>query len=351
MQLGEVTFLIIQKLEHLVELNNPFRIHDMRKAISALLPYAVFLDRSGQRGMIDAISRAVWIPIDPRFTAWRHVWQYIAAMSNRPNPPSLNWVLGLMAPREIWGDRPRNENVVARRTTTTSYTGEVGQSVVNGLLRIVFPGSQQPQIHDGFPEQSRRDLIKQVRTLGDIEILKSYLLLVWSEGNPICDQSGGFSEMLTSIREDFSGIGMGRHRGDLIERLNQILVRLDRGHHRRHDPPDSCDGDIQRTKEQYEELRRVLLEVDRESANTLTREFLRSIRFGSLTLADAYRIPPGLHVCPASPMTVTSRSGNFGLLPPANHFVWAFAHVAVFLPSPHHFRAPNLPRHASPEFS
>ena len=280
----------------------------MRKAISALIPYAVSLEQSGQREMADAISRVIRVPVDPGFIVWRRVQPYITTMLNGPNPPPLNWVLGLIAPRVLCDDRPRNENVVARQTKTTLYTGEVGQSVVNGLLRIVFADAQRPQIRDGFPERPRGDLTKQVRAFGDIEILKSYLLLVWSEGNPICDQSGSFAEMLTSIREDFSGIGMGRHRGDLIERLNQILVRLDRGHHRRHDPPDPCDGDIQRTKEQYEELRAVVLEVDRDAVNTLTRKFPKSTRFGLLTLTDAYRIPPDLHVYSVSPMTVISCS-------------------------------------------
>ena len=58
---------------------------------------------------------------------------------------------------------------------------------------------------------TQREVIKTVRALGNIEILKSYMLLVWSER----DHLGflGLHDMYASIQEDFSRIGMERHRG------------------------------------------------------------------------------------------------------------------------------------------
>jgi len=75
-------------------------------------------------------------------------------------------------------------------------------------------------------------VIQQVKAFRDIEILKSYLLLVWSEWD--CIQLGGFDKMCTLIREDFSGIGMQHHREDLIEQLDHILGQLGQGYLRQH---------------------------------------------------------------------------------------------------------------------
>jgi len=68
-------------------------------------------------------------------------------------------------------------------------------------------------------------------------------------------------------------------------------------------------------KGQYEELKRVVLEVDGEAVNTLTRMLPASIRFGLLTPSNTHRIPHNLHVCFASPMTVASHLQDLELLP------------------------------------
>ena len=247
----------------MVELGYQFRIYDMRKAISALVPYAFFLERCGQRRMADAILRAARASSKHHKFLWNRLGPYVFAMFDKPNPPSLSWLLELAAPLR---GPSCNEDVATGQAATGSHTGEVGRSVVSRLLRIVFTDPLRPQFLDGSPEQSKGaggDLIRQIRALGDIKILKSYLLLVWSGYDPIDDQSGGLAEMLTSIREEFGGIGMGRHRGDLIERLNHILGRSE--------SPDLRDSDIQLAKEQYGELRKVLLEVDREAVNQLVK--------------------------------------------------------------------------------
>jgi len=290
----------------MVALGYPFRIYDMRKAVSALIPYAFFLERSGQPGMADAILRAARASSKHRKFLWNRIGPYVVAMFDKPNPPSLSWLLELAVPLR---GRSYNENVPTRRATTSTHTGEVGRSVVTRLLRVVFSDPLRPQTPDGFPEQSNGaggDLIRQIRALGDIEILKAYLLIVWSGYDPIDDQSGGLAEMLTSIRGEFSGIGMGHHRGDLIERLNYILGR--------YESLEFHDGDVQLAKQQYEELRRVLLEVDMEAVNTLRRTSPNSTLFSLLALTHTDRIPQDLHVCyqAASPMTVVSPSETWG---------------------------------------
>lgn len=69
--------------------------------------------------------------------------------------------------------------------------------------------------------------VYHIQALGNINILKSYLLLVWSEWSSLW--CSGFHVMYTSIRQDFSGIGMQCHRRDLIKRLDHVLGQLDLG--------------------------------------------------------------------------------------------------------------------------
>jgi hypothetical protein len=69
--------------------------------------------------------------------------------------------------------------------------------------------------------------------------------------------------MENSIREDFGGVRMKRHRRDLIKRLDEVLGQLDRGleHFEPYDPQINIDA-IERRKRRYERLRWTLLEVE-----------------------------------------------------------------------------------------
>ena len=117
------------------------------------------------------------------------------------------------------------------------------------------------------------DIVHQIRGLGDIEILKSYFLLVWSEWDWLYDS--GIDEMKIAIGEDFGGIGMWCHREDLIERLDYVLGRLERGWEFLHQRNPSVNGyHIERGKACYGELKEILLEVDGKATETLTRTLL-----------------------------------------------------------------------------
>ena len=113
-------------------------------------------------------------------------------------------------------------------------------------------------------------MVRQVRRLRDIEILKSYLLLVWSEWDNL--YFDGCLEMQALIREDFGGAGMWCHRDDLIEHLDNVQEQLDRGveYFQQHNP-EINEYHIQHSKEQYEGLKNVLMEVDKTVMGTLTR--------------------------------------------------------------------------------
>ena len=67
--------------------------------------------------------------------------------------------------------------------------------------------------------------MRVVRALGDIETLKSYLLLEREE--TLLTSWAALDKMHASLREDFGGTGTGRHRQDLLRRLDYILGRLD----------------------------------------------------------------------------------------------------------------------------
>ena len=116
-----------------------------------------------------------------------------------------------------------------------------------------------------------------VRGLKDIEILKSYLLLAWSEWSTPRDD--GFEEMRVSINEDFCGIGMGRHRADLIQRLDDVLGKLDLGlEYLKQEKPDLNEGQVEDMKRQYQQLREALLKID-------TMAIIRTSSYSTVTLS------------------------------------------------------------------
>lgn len=68
------------------------------------------------------------------------------------------------------------------------------------------------------------DTSAYVRRLGDIDLLKSYFLLVWTAQRHLRDEH--VVEMEKPVREDFGGIETWHHRKDLIERLDYVFERF-----------------------------------------------------------------------------------------------------------------------------
>ena len=280
-----------------------------RKAISSLLPYAVRLARNQQRGMIDAISNVASNPKCWGFT-WRRIGPYVTALFDESSPSYLNQVITLVAPSVRWGDNTCAQNAVARWTAAvlaTPYSEVVGQNVADALLQIACEESLQPHVpvriwawlkrRPSLPPVCRgrelgatSDVVRHIRTLGDIEILKSYLLLVWSEWDLL--YYSGLTEMKTTIREEFCGISMQHHRKDLTDRLDYILEHLDQRNSSQY-KPWIRDHHIRAAGNQYRQLKKVLMEVDRRSTEAspgmptkLVLFLFRSI----LILVDACRI-------------------------------------------------------------
>ena len=122
------------------------------------------------------------------------------------------------------------------------------------------------------PFVTDKTVVRPIRQFKDIKILKSYLLLLWSERWSL--RPDGFSEMHTSVCKDFSGIEMGHHRMGLIRILDRFLEQLDR----------EQGSPVQGMKAQYCSPRKVLVEAEKRELDILTGAHSRmSFPFNILT--------------------------------------------------------------------
>ena len=253
-----------------------------RKSICALFPYVTCLEQHGSLEIVDIILRAAMISSSRGFV-WRRVEETLLAESS---PPTLDWAIVLVSPYLPWRDTWYNGSAIDRWAAAVSaftYIEAVG--VVDALLQVSSNDSLRstipvgvwsllkmrpslPPVCRGRSWGARPEVVRYVRGLGDIEILVSYLLLTWSEWEPL---SGPITnEMEISIREDLCRIGMWQQREDLIKRLDHILRQLGRGSEYLEPHGHGMDRNaVNQATEQYTKLRNVLLEVEGETTNTL----------------------------------------------------------------------------------
>ena len=259
-----------------------------RKAISALFPYAVRLAQGGQQGMIGTIVHiASKLPYGEFI--WDRIFPSITFLFDDSSPPSLDQATVFAAPYANWNWKSYPQSAVSRWAAAVlaiPYSEAVGQSVVDTLLQIASNDSLRPHIpveiwawlkrRPSLPPvcQGRScgktgTIVDHIRGLGDIEILKSYFLLIWSEWDDI--MFSGVDAMEISIREKFCGIEMWRHRNDLTERLDYVLEQLGRGveHLKQHHPRISEDY-ISDMEWKYKQLKEVLAEVDKDAMKVLS---------------------------------------------------------------------------------
>ena len=259
------------------------------KAMNVLLPHAVSLEESGDHKMLDAITRVARTS-NPRGFTWRYIEPSMAILLNKPTAPSLDRATTLLSPYVPWEYWDKNTIAMwVGAVSAVPYSEEVDWSVVDTLLQIATMGylrpyiptdiwawlkkpSTLPPVCKGRYRGTEQDLVRHVRGLGDLGILKSYFLLVWSEWDAL--RNSGFAEMQVSIVEDLCGIGMQHHREELIKRLDRILGEMDRGleHLKQRKPWIEAEA-VQQGKKQYRTLREVLLQVDREAMKTLAGMF------------------------------------------------------------------------------
>ena len=277
----KISSLATEKLKTVTEAEDHRSLRSKRKAITALLPYAILRERDGQPEMFDLIicatrasrtAKFIWCPID----------QFVSTLLSKANPR----VILLASPHVHWhrlGDMGDFIRCWISVVSAVPYSEEIAQGVVDTLLQIASEDGLQYIPSDLWSWLTRRpslpptcagryygtegSVVKAVRALKDIEVLKSYLLLVWSEWDTL--DSSGFYEMHTLIREDFGGIEMRHHRTDLIQRLDYVLGQLYHGlkYFKQH-KPWFCKYHIQGKKNQYRELREMLLEMNNRTPFT-----------------------------------------------------------------------------------
>jgi len=259
------------------------KLRSKHKVFAALLPYAILQEQDRQPEMLNALLNVTGVP-GISLIVWRHDPGFLRTVFHEATPHAIV----LVTPRVSWEWSRGDEDLVqlwVAATSVVQYTEEVAQCVVDALLWIaaaeeLLPHipvniwswlTKQPSLPHfcmGPTRGSHLQVIKAVRRLGAIEILKSYLLIAWSERNAL--SYTGFLEMCTSLREDFSGVGMGHHRVDLIQRLDQILGQVNQGvKHLQRRNPNLGEYHVQVVRGQYGRLKGILLKMNVE-ANSRT---------------------------------------------------------------------------------
>ena len=254
--------------------------------------------------MVDAIFNIPWS------LHAGYIDSYAFALLSKPTPPSLNRAIVLLSPylpRQYW-----DEHTIARWATAAlalPYSEKVGWSVVGMLLQLASSETLRPfipaDIWEWLKKQSSlppvcagrdagtgKDTVRYVRGLGDLDTLRSYFLLVWSERNTL--DTSGFVEMQASIVEDLGGIGMHHHRVQLITRLDHILEKVEGWRHR-----------VRR--EGYKTLKELLLEVERKAMEILVGMSPTNVFHQVLTPSGTYRKNPfNFWLCSSSSVPMTS---------------------------------------------
>ena len=213
---------------------------------------------------------------------WDHIQPFMNTLLNDASDASLKRAAILVSPYICWY---REEfrglaQVWVATASTIPKEEEVAPSVVDVLLQIAHLELLPPENHGdiwswlklrpslppichGRKLGGRREVMQQVRGLKDIEILKSYFLVVWSEWDPI--QDSGFPMMYECIHEEFSGVEANFHRAELVQRLDRVIRELNKGlAHLQRGKPDLQEWQLQRSKKQYERLRKILKKIREE---------------------------------------------------------------------------------------
>lgn len=288
--MDEAFSLITHRLKYMVETDSSL-LYAKRKAITAILPYIIQVEKNGNHEALQVFLHAVKASKHQDFI-WRHIDPFILTLLKQASPlaailisPYLNWTSPQSSDWvEIW----------KFAVFLAPNTEEVSCSVVDTLLQVASVGSLQPHIpahlwslvkgQPALPPICRGrsvgsvgSVLQLVRELGDIDILKSYLLLTWSEWD--CPSSG--LDGIHTLIWYFSGIGMFQYRADLLQHLDHILTQLNLGlDHFREQKPSISGNIIQQMKDQYGEFRELLLEADREAMSTLAcKSYQYSVHF------------------------------------------------------------------------
>ena len=316
--MGQIASLITQKLNTTIEAGDWYFLRSKYKAITALLPCAVWWERDGRPEMLDTILHAARASGRSRFM-WFRIHQFVSPLLFEASPRAVI----LTSPHTHWDLLTYRGDLIQHWAATVSvvpHTEEIAQSVVDTLLQIASQDElllyipvdlwswltkrpSLPPICEGRYVGTRPHVVEAVRALKDVQVLKSYLLLVWSE--LVTLPSDGFVRMCTSIREDFGGIGMGHHRADLVQHLDRVLEQLDKGlEYLKQRNPKLNEGSLRGMKYRYGVFKRILLETNLEAITRMSYPII--VLLYILTRADVRRIPHNIYVRASPSMSIAS---------------------------------------------
>lgn len=266
--------LITKKINTMVEAGNSDHIVSKRKAINSLFPYAILLEQGGQQRMIDVILGAARVSDSDISNLGKFMWDrvvlYISRLYEKDSPASLNRAIALISPYVPWEYKLNNSTAVfrwAEAAEAIPYTEEIGRSTIDTLLQIAAVDLLRPHIpielwtwlkkRPSFPPVfhgllagGHADTVASIRRLQDIDLFKSYFLLVWTD--KFKPHASAIHEMRSLISEKFGGSGMAGHREDLLKRLDCILEEVDQ-------MPESVFQ--QKAKRRYTKLKDALLDL------------------------------------------------------------------------------------------
>ena len=346
MQVGQVTSLITSKVQAMTRAGDWEKLCSKHKAITALLPYAVLQERDGQPEMLDTFLHAARASKISGFR-WCRISQFADMLLSKARPHAIV-LISCHIPWFKLRDRGDCVQLWAAATCKVPSTGDFVWSVVHVLLLIASEPDLLPYIPAGvwswmlkqpslppfcfgYAAGTKAETVEKVQGLKDIEVLKSHFHVVWSEWNLSMIYGGliRLKNMDAVLHKEFSGIGMGHHRADLIQRLDHILGELDQGldHLQQHKPNFDAD-DIQRMKNKYGELKNILLEMNVKAITRMSDPMV--LLLCTLIHMDVYRILCNIYVCTSSPMSIVC----YLFLPPPLHLYTDFCTHACSLHVP-----------------
>jgi hypothetical protein len=270
----------------MAESEDIFTVRCKRKAVTAFFPYAVWRERDGEHKMMEAFLAAA--KVFDSTTLWHPIVPFIPALFRAASPQAVV----IASPNVPWHRGLNEASVVdmwAAAISRVTPTEEVERRVVDALLQIASVDSLRPHIpNDSWSWLNRRPVlppvclgramgtkkhvVRRVKELGDVETLKSYLILVWSEWVPISSPQS-LSEMRLAISRDLRGVEKRVHREELVNHLDHVLKQLDLGlGYLRQYNLWIDEEDVQRAKGQYAKLKGILHGLDEGETENPTCE-------------------------------------------------------------------------------
>lgn len=254
------------------------------KPLASILPYALTKAEGGDPSLLDEILLAVrrfpqeigWV----RSSIGPMVYETLSGWDS--GLPTRAVLCALPYLEHTWFHIEDKEDFIDNWLSAAArleYTQEIGRNVVEVLLRMASVYQwrlhitleawrwlkKRPQLPPVCLARSSccKDLggVSAVKSLNDPELLKEYLVVVWSEWDWLAPWVCSY--MCTAVRESFGGEEMQVHRDELRGRLLTIQKRLDLGlGNLRKEGSEMPDDYFQSTKEAYEGLLETLSEME-----------------------------------------------------------------------------------------